>query len=243
MLRIAPGRAHQLQIIRGVTGSAFMAAVRYPGMLPGLRQILTGHEDRTHARMLRNVMIEVLARVGFVVHQEPGVPEAEVLYQQRIARERLVALVAHLHEPPPDVSIRLQLQGDPVRDSAHLSLPEKAVRSRTDAAARLRARDWQHHWLATAEAQVQATHASGDRRAERAVDHDPAALLHMLQGVHRPAGKDGDLKAGLVAGPSELEVVRAWCSQGSFLHGPQHALPRWHPDRAGLGGDAGVRSG
>src|SRR4029077_18104946 len=223
LLCIAPRRAHELQEIRGITNSALTTAMRYPGMPAALRKILARHENRTHAGMVPDMMIEVLAGVGFVVHQEPGVPEAEVRNEQRVAPKRLLAPIAHLHEPQPEILICVQLQTDLVRNPAELSVPEEAFPGRPNAAARLRARDRQDHWLDAADAQVQPAHASGNRRAQGAVHHDPAALLQVLHGEDRTVGQEGDLKPGLVPDPPEVQIVRAWCGQELLLHGTRHS--------------------
>src|SRR6516164_210508 len=102
---ITPGRPQQLKEIGGIADSAFETAVSDPGMLASLREILPPHQERTHPRMASDVMIEVLARVRLVVHQESRLAEAEILDEDGVAGEHDLATVAHLHTPHPETLI------------------------------------------------------------------------------------------------------------------------------------------
>ena len=82
---VAAGGTHQLAEVGGESGGALETAVRGPGMRAALREILSAHHDRIGARMARDEVIEILARVGFVAHQETGIAEAEVLNEQSVA--------------------------------------------------------------------------------------------------------------------------------------------------------------
>ena len=70
---IAMGGAHQLPEIGRKAGSTLETAVRDPRMPAVLRKILPPHEDRTHAGMPGDMMVDVLARIGLIVHQEAPV--------------------------------------------------------------------------------------------------------------------------------------------------------------------------
>ena len=77
---------HHLAEIRGEAGGAFETAMRGPGICAALRQILPAHQDVVQARMLSNVMVEILAGVGLVVHQEAPIAETKVLDENGVAR-------------------------------------------------------------------------------------------------------------------------------------------------------------
>ena len=53
--------------------------------------------------MVRDVMVEILAGVGLVVHQEALIAEPKILDQNRVAWELLVAAIDNLDPPEPRV--------------------------------------------------------------------------------------------------------------------------------------------
>ena len=60
-----------------------------PGMRAPLRQILPAHQYEVHAAMLRDKVIEILARIGLVVHQEALFAEAQILDEDGVAGQLL----------------------------------------------------------------------------------------------------------------------------------------------------------
>ena len=77
--------------------------MRSPGICPALRQILPAHQNVVQARMPRDIMIEILTGVGFVVHQEAPLAEAKILDEDRVAGQLTIAPVDHLDPPQPYV--------------------------------------------------------------------------------------------------------------------------------------------
>ena len=96
---VAVGGTHQLAEVGGESGGALEAAVRGPGMRAALREILSAHHDRIGARMARDEVIEILARIGLVAHQETGIAEAKILNEQSVAGQLGFASVLD-REPP-----------------------------------------------------------------------------------------------------------------------------------------------
>ena len=96
---VAAGGAHQLAQVGGEAGGALETAMRGPGMRAALREILPAHHDRIGARMARDEVIEILARIGLVAHQETRIAEAEILNEQSVAGQLGFAPV-HDREPP-----------------------------------------------------------------------------------------------------------------------------------------------
>ena len=90
-------RPEQLHGIGGEAGGTFEAAVRDPRVPAALRQILPAHDHRPAPRMSGNVVVDVLRRVGLVVHEEATVAQAHVLHEDRITRHGLCAGVRDVH--------------------------------------------------------------------------------------------------------------------------------------------------
>src|ERR1700722_6155883 len=93
----------------------------------------------TQARMTRDMMVQILAGVGLVVHQEALIAEPEVLDEDSVAGELLVAAVDDLDPPEPCVQARVQPERDPMADAARLTFPHIAIVRSADAKPRLRA--------------------------------------------------------------------------------------------------------
>ena len=65
--------------------------MRGPWMRAALRQILPAHHDMVDAGMPSDKVIEILARIGLVAHQEAPLSEAEILNEHRVAGQSAVS--------------------------------------------------------------------------------------------------------------------------------------------------------
>ena len=92
-------RPEQLHRVGGEAGGTLEAAVRDPRVPAALRQILPAHHHRSAARMAGDVVVDVLRRVGLVVHEEATVAQADVLHEDRITRHWLRAGVRDVDPP------------------------------------------------------------------------------------------------------------------------------------------------
>ena len=99
MIGVAVGGPHKLPEIGCEAGGTFDTAMRDPGMRAVLRQVLPAHQNVIHAGMPRDMVIEILACVGLVAHQEARFAEAEILNEDGVAGQRPTAPVDDL-EPP-----------------------------------------------------------------------------------------------------------------------------------------------
>ena len=95
--------------------------------MPPCEKILPAHHNVAEARMPGNMVIEILADVGLVVHQEALIAEPEILDEDGVAGEGRVAPVDDVEPPQPDAGVRMQPEGDAMADAARVSLPDKAV--------------------------------------------------------------------------------------------------------------------
>ncbi len=77
--------------------------------------------------MDRDVVVEILTGVGLVVHQEALIAEPEILDQNSVAWELLVAVVGEFDPPKPRVQPRVKPKRDPMSEPALLSFPHIAV--------------------------------------------------------------------------------------------------------------------
>ena len=130
MIRVAVGGAHQIPEIRGEAGGPFETAMRGPGMRAPLRQVLPAHQDMVDAGMTSDKVIEVLARIGLVAHQETPFAEAEILNEHRIAAQFLPAPVGDIDAPEPDVGVRMQPEADLMAKAVLFSPPDEPVAAR-----------------------------------------------------------------------------------------------------------------
>ena len=101
--------------------------MRGPGMRAALREVLAAHHDEPGARMARDEVIEILARIGLVAHQEVRIGEPEILDEQGVARQFGLAPVLDRQPPQPDVDLGVQRQRDAESDAA--LLPSQTKRS------------------------------------------------------------------------------------------------------------------
>ena len=159
--------------------------------------------------MMRDMMVGILAGVGLVVHQEALIAEPKILDQDRVAGKLLIAAVSDLGPPEPRVQARVQPEGDPMAGAAALSFPHIAIVRSADAKPWLGAHHGQNRRLKSAQAQIKAPHAVGDRQGERLIDHDATVGLRVLNGEDRPAWQDTDRKPCVVSDPQKAEIVSA----------------------------------
>ncbi len=91
--------------------------------------------------MASDMMVEILTGVGLIIHQETLIAEPQILDEDSVAWELLVAPVDDLDAPEPRVQSRVQPEGDPVANAVLRSLPDIAVVRGADAKRRLWAHD------------------------------------------------------------------------------------------------------
>ncbi len=198
---VAVGGTHQLAKIGGEGGSALETTMRDPRMRASLRQILPAHHDVVGPGMRRDEMIEILARIGLVAHDEALFAETEILDERRVAVRLRVALVDDQDAPEPNVGTGMQPEADLMAQSVRLSLPDRPVAANAGLARRLGPDERQRHRLCAADTQVEAAHASGYRRPEHLIDHDASAARGMLHGEDRAVRQEADRKPGPVGDP------------------------------------------
>ena len=132
--------------------------------------------------MVRDVMVEILAGVGLVVHQEALIAEPKILDQNRVAWELLVAAIGDLDPPKPRVPPRVKPKRDPMSDAALFSLPDIAVVRSADPKRRLWTHRRQNRRPRSAQTQIEARHTVADRQRERLIDDDPTIGFRVLDG-------------------------------------------------------------
>jgi hypothetical protein len=54
------------------------------------------------------MVIDILRRIGLVVHEEPALAEAQILHEERIASHCRRAIVDDIHPPQPERLTRVQ---------------------------------------------------------------------------------------------------------------------------------------
>src|SRR5208283_3775047 len=158
------------------------------------------------ALMPRCEMIEVLARVGLVAHQEALSAKSEVLNKDRVARDLLTASVHHMDAPDPDVQVRVQPQTHLTAKALLLRLPDDAIVSRAYAPG-AGAKKGKRRGLCSAGANEEASHCARDRRPEDLVDQDSTIALNVLESENRAVWQDAETEAGGVRDPDEAEVI------------------------------------
>ncbi len=186
------GGPEQLPQVGGEAVRAFEATVRGPRMRAALSEVLAAHHDIAGARMGRDEMIEILARIGFVAHQEVWIGEAEILDEQRVARQLSFAPVLDREPPQPDVRVRVERQRDAKCDAALLSRPDEAVVRDADAGRRLGAGARQDRGVRAADSNNKAPHPAGDWRTERLIDDDPAGDFGVFERKDRAVRQQAD---------------------------------------------------
>ena len=202
-------RPEQLQRVGGEAGGARKAAVRDPRVPAALRQILPAHHHRSAARVVSDVVVDVLRRVGFVAHEEAAIAQADVLHQDRITRHWLRVGVRDLDPPQPELVLGVQPKGDGVPQAADCPVPREAIGGGAEADLRRGADRLRDRRRGRADAQVQAGDATAEGRAFHLVDHDPAALVLALDREDAPVGQSADRQAGWVRDAMQAEIAGA----------------------------------
>src|SRR3984957_18132010 len=155
----------------------------------------------------RDVVVEILTGVGLVVHQEALIAEPEILDQNSVAWELLVAVVGEFDPPKPRVQPRVKPKRDPMSEPALLSFPHIAVVRGPDAKPTFGPHQRQSLRPLAARAQIEARHAVADRQGKRLIDDDPTVRLRVLDGEDRAGRKDADRKPGPIGDPQKVEIV------------------------------------
>src|SRR5271155_314197 len=176
-------------------------------MRAALRQILSAHHRVARPSALCDMVIDILTCVGFVVHEEIRIAEAEILNEYDVARQLAFAQVMDFDPPQPQVRMRMQPKLNTMLYGARRSLPNKAVVSRADPRERLWAGDRQDRRPGAANPKKQAPHAAADRRAQHLIDHHSPIFLCVLDGEDRAVGKQADRKSRPVDDFSQAKLV------------------------------------
>src|SRR3984885_4272915 len=175
--------------------------------------------------MDRDVVVEILTGVGLVVHQEALIAEPEILDQDSVAWELLVAVVGEFDPPKPRVQPRVKPKRDPMSEPTLLAFPHIAVVRGPDAKRRSRAYDGQNRGLKPAYTQIEAHHPVADRQGERLIDDDPTFPLSVLDGENRADRQDVDRKPRPIGDLQKVEFVSARRRQDlnrRIQHSPSH---------------------
>ena len=159
--------------------------------------------------MAGDVVIDVLRRVGFVVHEEAAVAQADVLHQDRIARHCRRAGVRDLDPPEPERVLRVQPKRDVVAHAGGRAIPGEAIGGGAEADLRAGADRLRDRRLWRADAQVQAGDPAVERGALHLVDQRSAALVLVLDGEDAAVGQDADRQAGRVRDTTQAEIAFA----------------------------------
>src|SRR5260221_2510975 len=119
-------------------------------------------------------------------------------------------------------------------DAQRFAFPDEAIFNSAEAELRFRADDLDHARRIAADPQINSPNAAMDGRARHLVEHDAAALAHMLDGEDRAIGEHARREARLVAYIEAPEIAIARCREaGSSVR--CHAGPpgsRSLPDHA-----------
>src|SRR5580700_11563435 len=154
-----------------------------------------------------DVVVEILTGVGLVVHQEALIAEPEILDQNSVAWELLVAVVGEFDPPKPRVQPRVKPKRDPMSEPALLSFPHIAIVRGPDAKPSFGSYQRQSLRPLAARAQIEAGHAVADRQGERLIDDDPTVRFRVLDGEDRAGRQDADRKPGPIGDPQKVEIV------------------------------------
>ena len=106
--------------------------MRNPGVQAALREVLPAHDHLSVNGVPRDMVVDILRSVGFVVHQEATVAEADVLDENCVEGSRGGAYIHRLQMPQPSGVLRIQRECEAVADTARLRFPYKAVSSKTE---------------------------------------------------------------------------------------------------------------
>src|SRR5262249_4968620 len=190
-----------------------------PWVHASLGLVLAAHDHWPAARVLGNVVIDVLRDVGLVVHQEAAAAEAEVLHEDGVARQVDVATVGHLDMPEPEIPLRMQPERDAMGHVVGFAVPYEAVRASAAANAGARPDRLRDKGSGAADAQVEPEDAAVVRRAQHLVEHDPVAVALMFDRERAAVRQQADRETTCIADLAEAEIGVAGCTAGwSWRH-------------------------
>lgn len=202
------GRAEELQRVGGEGGSAVEATEGDPRMLAALCLVLPTHDDGSQARIGGDVMIDILRDVSLVVHEEAAPAEAQVLDQDRVARQLAGATVGEREMPEPDIALRVQPERHSMLQAGTLTVPDETIAGGAETAGSTGS-DADDARLRAAGAQVKATDPAADRRAEHLIEHDAALLMLMFDSEEAAVRQRTDRKAGGIGDATQAEIAVA----------------------------------
>jgi hypothetical protein len=211
------GGAHELPEVGCKAGRTFQTAMHDPRMPAVLRQVLPCHDDRPETGVPGDVMVEVLARKGFIVHDEAALAKPEILHEDCVAGEGGIPRIMYLDLPEPEISGRVEPKSDAVAEAVRLALPDGAVAIAPDTASGFRPDNLKDGRIGFSRPKTDAPHSRGDGGAENLVDHDPGSPGHMLDCEEPAILKQADLHAGLVPHTGEPKIGLPW---GMKFHRP-----------------------
>ena len=215
MIRVAVCGAHHIPEVGGKTRRPFETAVRGPGVRAALRQVLPAHQDIVHDGAPSDKVIDVLARVGLVAHQEAPFSKTEILNQDGVQAQLLPAPVLDIDAPEPEVAVRMQPEADLMAEAVLFSLPDEPVVRAADPARRLGADQGERHGLGPPCAEIEAARTAGDRRPQDLVDHDPLLTPRVLDREDRAVWQKADRETGPIGDARETEILLARGSESS----------------------------
>ena len=187
---IAEGRPEELQRIRREAGRAVEAALRDPGVAAPLGQPLPAHHHRAEALVGRHVMVDILGSVGLVAHHEAALAQSQVLHQERVDGDGLVAGVQDLDPPEPELVSRMQPKRRAVPDAQGLADPDAAIGADAEAHPRPRTHRLGDFLLRPAPPQIEPKNAAGEGGALDLADQDPPLRVGVLEGEEAGVRQD-----------------------------------------------------
>src|SRR5262249_45965177 len=116
-----------LHRVSGEGGGTLKTSLPDPWIGTALSKVLPAHDDRTDGAVAGDMMIDILRSIGLVVHEEAAFAEAQILCDDCIAFESLLAPAGGLAAPQPKGSIRREPKGRSMMDAVRLALPDDPV--------------------------------------------------------------------------------------------------------------------
>src|SRR5208282_740528 len=136
---------------------------RNPGVQAALREVLPAHDHLSVNGVRRDMVVDILRGVGFVVHQEATVAEADVLVENRVEGSRGGACIHRLQMPQPSGVSRIQRECEAAADTARLRFPYKPVSSKTEPGIGAWAGGLEWKWSLAVNAHIHPAYAAIDR--------------------------------------------------------------------------------
>ena len=186
--------------------------------------------------MSGDVVVDVLRRVGLVVHEEATVAQADVLHEDRIARHGLRAGVRDIHPPQPELVLRVQPKRDAVPHAGSRAVPGEAIGGGAEADLRAGADRLRDRRLGRADAQVQAGDPAVERRALHLVDQRSTALVLVLDREDATIRQNAERQAGLVRDAAQAEIALAGRLEDAGGEAPSSVISRLRPMAVASGG-------